>query len=65
MYHPTTLVDKGADYDLLEVLVDLFLFYDFYKFLRHNPYESLTDNEHFIRTKAILLRQGLIRTVAR
>jgi Ser/Thr protein kinase RdoA (MazF antagonist) len=36
--------------DVLERLVDLFLFYDFYKFLRHNPYESLPQNEHFVRT---------------
>ena len=26
---------------LLEVLVDFFLLHDFYKFLRHNPYDSL------------------------
>jgi Ser/Thr protein kinase RdoA (MazF antagonist) len=38
--------------DVLERLVELFLFYDFYKFLRHNPYESLPQNEHFVRTSA-------------
>jgi Ser/Thr protein kinase RdoA (MazF antagonist) len=41
--------------DLLEVLVDFFLLHDFYKFLRHNPYESLASNEHFVRTAALLL----------
>lgn len=44
-----------------ERLVELFLLYDFYKFLRHNPYESLPDNEHFVRTRDILIRIGVIR----
>lgn len=41
--------------DLLEAFVDFFLVYDFYKFLRHNPYESLRQNEHFLRTRDLLL----------
>jgi Ser/Thr protein kinase RdoA (MazF antagonist) len=45
---------------LLEALVDLFLLYDFYKFLRHNPYEFLHQNEHFTRTIAQLQKRGLI-----
>nr|AIA17459.1 Phosphotransferase enzyme family [uncultured bacterium] len=45
---------------VLESLVDFFLLHDFYKFLRHNPYESLPQNEHFVRTKAMLLKRGLI-----
>jgi Ser/Thr protein kinase RdoA (MazF antagonist) len=49
---------------LLEPLVGLFLFYDFYKFLRHNPYESLPDNEHFIRTVELLMPRHLLRSVA-
>ena len=36
---------------LINRLVDMFLLYDFYKFLRHNPYESLSTNEHFMRTR--------------
>jgi len=39
---------------LVNPLIKFFLFYDFYKFLLHNPYESLEKNEHFIRTKKIL-----------
>ncbi|HEY4160809.1 MAG TPA: phosphotransferase [Candidatus Saccharimonadales bacterium] len=45
---------------LLEELIDLFLLYDFYKFLRHNPYESLPANEHFVRTRALLLQRQLL-----
>ncbi len=47
--------------ELLERLISFFLFHDLYKFLRHNPYESLPQNEHFMRTRAILLQRGLIR----
>ena len=47
-------------HSLLETLVNFFLLYDFYKFLRHNPYESLPHNEHFVRTKAMLLKRGII-----
>jgi Ser/Thr protein kinase RdoA (MazF antagonist) len=46
--------------DLLDALVDMFLFYDFYKFLKHNPYESLPDNEHFIRTAQMLMPKKYI-----
>lgn len=45
---------------LLEDLVDLFLLHDFYKFLRHNPYESLEANEHFVRTRDFLLKRNII-----
>lgn len=47
--------------ELLEHLVDFYLLHDFYKFLRHNPYESLTENEHFVRTKMLLLKRGILR----
>lgn len=46
--------------ELLEPLINLFLFYDFYKFLRHNPYETLSQNEHFERTKVLLIKRGLL-----
>ena len=52
--------DRGQKVDLLEDLTTLFLLHDFYKFLRHNPYESLPQNEHFLRTKAELLRRNVI-----
>jgi Ser/Thr protein kinase RdoA (MazF antagonist) len=55
---------KYAPNLLLEDIIDFFLLYDFYKFLRHNPYESLQDNEHFVRTRDFLLaRRILIKTL--
>ncbi|EDK72445.1 Putative homoserine kinase type II (protein kinase fold)-like protein [candidate division TM7 genomosp. GTL1] len=42
---------------ILEELVSLFLIHDFYKFLRHNPYEYLEQNEHFVRTRNLLLKR--------
>lgn len=47
-------------WDMLERLVDMFLTYDLYKFLRHNPYEYLPQNEHFIRTVHILAKRGIV-----
>jgi Ser/Thr protein kinase RdoA (MazF antagonist) len=41
-------------------LVNLFLTYDFYKFLIHNPYESLVQNDHYTRTRDILVKCGMI-----
>ena len=49
--------------NMLEVLVNLFLLYDFYKFLRHNPYEHLAQNEHFIRTRDLLVRRTVIKMI--
>lgn len=45
---------------LLEDLLNFFLLHDFYKFLRHNPYESLKENEHFLRTRDFLLKRNII-----
>lgn len=45
---------------LLEVLVNFFLLHDLYKFLRHNPYDSLPKNEHFMRTRDFLLRRQVL-----
>jgi Ser/Thr protein kinase RdoA (MazF antagonist) len=50
----------GWEIQILEQLVNFFLLHDFYKFLRHNPYESLPQNQHFTRTKAMLLKRRLI-----
>jgi Ser/Thr protein kinase RdoA (MazF antagonist) len=50
-----------TDEHYLEPLLDLFLTYDFYKFLRHNPYESLHENEHFMRTRNLLITRGVLR----
>lgn len=56
---------KNTERTLLEELTTLFLVYDFYKFLRHNPYESLGLNEHFVRTKKILISQQLLTSFGR
>ena len=49
-----------APSELLEILVIFFLVHDFYKFLRHNPYESLEENEHFTRTRDLLLNRNIL-----
>lgn len=53
---------NGQSHNVLEELVTLFLVHDFYKFMHHNPYESLEQNEHFVRTRDILLERQIIRT---
>jgi Ser/Thr protein kinase RdoA (MazF antagonist) len=47
--------------DLLDELTVFFLFHDFYKFLRHNPYEALNDNEHFARTRDMLIGHKMLQ----
>lgn len=51
---------KGLKVNLLDRLVALFLLHDFYKFLCHNPYESLDQNRHFVRTRDLLIGRGLV-----
>lgn len=53
----------GHQYDLREELIKFFLLHDFYKFLRHNPYEFLLQNEHFVRTRDILVQLNMINYV--
>lgn len=48
---------------LLAKLVPFFLWHDFYKFLRHNPYEFLPQNEHLTRTTTLLLKRGLLSDI--
>lgn len=43
-------------------LVRFYLFYDFYKFLLHNPYEFLYQNHHFELTKNILLDKNMLKS---
>jgi Ser/Thr protein kinase RdoA (MazF antagonist) len=50
----------GEPIDLLESLVEFFWLHDIYKFLKHNPYEDLHGNEHYLRTAEILLKRGLL-----
>ncbi len=49
---------------LLGELITAFLLHDFYKFLRHNPYESLGQNEHFVRTRKELLKRDVLAETA-
>ena len=45
---------------VLQELVSFNLLHDFYKFLRHNPYEYLPQNEHFVRTRNLLQARNII-----
>ncbi len=49
--------------ELINPLVKFFLFYDFYKFLKHNPYEFLEQNEHFVRTRDYLVDQRMLELI--
>ncbi|MDB5165561.1 MAG: Phosphotransferase enzyme family [Candidatus Saccharibacteria bacterium] len=52
----------GQSYEsILQELVNMYLVYDFYKFLVHTPYESLDDNHHYIRTRNILIDHAMLR----
>jgi Ser/Thr protein kinase RdoA (MazF antagonist) len=53
----------AAERRLLTPLTEFFIFYDFYKFLRHNPYESLCQNEHYVRTVSYLRDSRALRLV--
>lgn len=55
-----TIRTTNSSFDLLERAIDFYLFYDFYRFLLHNPYESLNKNEHFHRTLSLLISRGVI-----
>jgi Ser/Thr protein kinase RdoA (MazF antagonist) len=54
---PLRLISINKTYDLLEDLVTFYLLHDLYKFLRHNPYESLEGNEHYVRTRVLLVNR--------
>ncbi|HUD05538.1 MAG TPA: phosphotransferase [Candidatus Saccharimonadales bacterium] len=54
---------RFKDKNLFDELVNFFVLHDFYKFLLHNPYEYLSLNEHFARTKNYLLKTGIIAKV--
>lgn len=54
---------NGLEFDVseLSLLIRFFWIYDFYKFLLHNPYESLSENQHYLSTVEKLTSSGLIR----
>lgn len=55
-----TIKANNQSYDLLNSLVMFFMCHDLYKFLLHNPYESLHLNEHYIRTRDALIEYGVV-----
>ena len=44
----------------LKEVLDIFLVYDFYKFLRDNPYEDLSENHHYKKTRDILVASNML-----
>lgn len=46
---------------IFDELITYYLLYDFFKFLRHNPYEFLEKNYHYIRTRDLLVTRGMIQ----
>lgn len=48
---------------VLDGLVSCYLLHDYFKFLLHNPYESLHANEHFTRTRDQLLKRRVLTEV--
>lgn len=55
-----TYQKNGETCSVLDTLIEFFLVHDFYKFLRHNPYESLNVNEHFMRTRTMLVERKVV-----
>ncbi len=56
-----TLNNDSQTRGLIDRLVTFFLEYDFYKFLRDNPYESLPQNHHFLRTRDMLIERKVLQ----
>jgi len=54
---------KLDSYKYLNELTTIYLIYDFYKFLQHNPYEFLKTNEHYIRTQNMLISLRLLNKI--
>jgi Ser/Thr protein kinase RdoA (MazF antagonist) len=57
-FEPPIVNFHGRRLDLLQHLINFYLLHDLYKFLRHNPYESLPQNKHFVRTKNLLAQRS-------
>ena len=54
------LTSGGQKIELLDELVNFFLLHDLYKFMRHNVYEGLHQNEHYLRTVNLLVSRGVV-----
>ncbi len=59
-YHKRGL-SRLKDLQFLQPLVVFFWLHDFYKFLKHNPYQALSENEHFVRTQKFLLNKNILQ----
>lgn len=57
--------DQTIALPLLNEALNIFLIYDFYKFLRDNPYESLAQNHHYQRTRDILTKIGMLYLIGK
>lgn len=53
--------NKLPDLIFLEDLLNFYWLHDFYKLLLYNPYEFLESNEHYIRTKNVLLERNILQ----
>lgn len=49
---------------MISNMTRFYLLHDFYKFLRHNPYEFLHQNLHFVRTRDFLIKDGIIKEIS-
>lgn len=52
---------KNEVRNLLEDYMNFFLLYDLYKFLRHNPYEFLEQNHHYLQTRHTLVSRNMVK----
>lgn len=57
--------DQTIALPLLNEALNIFLIYDFYKFLRDNPYESLAQNHHYQGTRDILTKIGMLYLIGK
>lgn len=60
-YRPLYITYHDQTTDVLDSLIGWFLLYDFYKFLCHTPYESLSENHHYVRTRDILMTRKMLK----
>ena len=59
-FQPIFYTRSGIKSNLLDTLVRFYLVYDFYKFLKHTPYEDLPKNQHFVKTIQLLEKKEII-----
>jgi Ser/Thr protein kinase RdoA (MazF antagonist) len=62
-FTPPAATFNGTAIDVLQALINFYLLHDLYKFLRHNPYEYLSQNAHFLRTRNLLITRKILTTI--